>query len=244
MPALVVLVDFDNAEANLKRAGPVSLAKALVAVIPGSIITKHSGLIVRLYGGWRCQGTLTTSAQKLVPDIRMMSPANVVVVDAGVRTNVRLSVELAEKPIGSSKLFTDTLARERGLRSFRARLAPWSDCADKSACGFSQFAAISSQVACVNSTCNVRLTDVLVRDEQKMVDTMIVADIAQQALVEKATDVVVVSSDTDMWPGVMLALRVGCFITHVHTRNGWKTQRHLLDTLEGHMGRFYHQMSV
>lgn len=37
MPALAVLVDFDNVEASLKRAGPVSLAKALVAVISAPI---------------------------------------------------------------------------------------------------------------------------------------------------------------------------------------------------------------
>jgi uncharacterized LabA/DUF88 family protein len=244
MPALAVLVDFDNVDPMLRRAGPVNFAKSLVAAIPPSITTKHGALLVRLYGGWRSQGILTTSAQRLVPDIRGASPANVVVADAGVLTNVRLAVELSEKAMGSNALFTDTLAKERGLRSFRTRTSPWHECEDVTACGFRGYANASSSTSYAHVTCGVRLDDILVRDEQKMVDTMIVADIAYKALVDKVSDIVIVSSDTDMWPGVMLALRAGCYVTHVHTRSGGKTQRHLLNTLEGHMGMFYQQVSI
>lgn len=77
-----------------------------------------------------------------------------------------------------------------------------------------------------------------------MVDTLLVADIAYQAFVHKATDVVIVSSDTDMWPGVLLAMTAGCNVVHLHTRSGWKTQKHLMATLCSATNRRYTQLSV
>jgi uncharacterized LabA/DUF88 family protein len=107
-----------------------------------------------------------------------------------------------------------------------------------------RFSGLTASASCGNSGCSSQLGDVLVRDEQKMVDTLIVADIAHQVFKAMATDVVVVSSDTDMWPGVLLALRSGCAVTHIHTKHGGKTQQHLINTLGGQLNRIYQQMSV
>ncbi len=97
---------------------------------------------------------------------------------------------------------------------------------------------------CEAATCAVKAQDLVVRDEQKMVDTLIVADIAYLSLQKRDKNVVVVSSDTDMWPGVLLAANAGCLITHIHTNDGWRTQRHLSQMLEaGRSERFYEQVS-
>ena len=77
-----------------------------------------------------------------------------------------------------------------------------------------------------------------------MVDTLLVADLAHEALVQRVTDVVVVSSDVDMWPGVLLAAHSGCNVVHVHTKHGWRTQRHLINTLSTHTAPRYQQLSV
>lgn len=82
------------------------------------------------------------------------------------------------------------------------------------------------------------------RDEQKMVDTLLVADMASHAMMNKASDVVVVSSDIDMWPGVLLALRIGCGVTHIHTKSGWRTQPHLVGTLGATLGKSYRQLAM
>ena len=243
MAALVVFVDYDNVESSHTMAGPVSLAKLLFSLIPDVVITRHNEIIVRLYGGWRSQGLLTTRAQSLIPNIRAASPLFVPITSAESIMQLRLTVELADKPIGSSALLSETLVKERDLRKFRVRSSPWNGCANSASCGFSQFIGLTHSTACRSGGCTVRMSDVFVRDEQKMVDTLIVADIAHQALSERASDIVVVSSDTDMWPGVLLALRAGCCVTHVHTKTGWKTQRHLLATLGGH-NHLYNQMSV
>ena len=239
-----MLVDFDNVEPGLKSAGPVSLARLLVPLVPEAVLARHDSVVVRLYGGWRSQGLLTTLAQRLVPDIRSGSPTIVAVTHSGARHQFRLTVELADCPIGTSAPLQETLVKDRDLRKFRSRPAGWPECATPSMCGFGHVVGVSHATACSRPGCASRLGHVLVRDEQKMVDTLIVADIAFQALSHRATDVVIVSSDTDMWPGVLLALRSGCAVTHIHTRSGWKTQRHLIGTLSGQAYRSYQQLSL
>lgn len=240
----MVFVDYDNVAASHTRAGPVNLAKMLVTLIPSATLACHSHVTVRLYGGWRLQSTLTTLAQRLIPDIRSASPCIISFNQAGNTLNLRLTVELADKPIGASIPFEQTLVKDRGLRKFRSLATPWSECMDAESCGFISFVGSTHNLSCGKSGCLTKLGDIFVRDEQKMVDTLIVADIAHQALVERATNIVVVSSDTDMWPGVLLALRAGCSVSHIHTRNGWRTQRHLLNTLNNQLSRIYQQLSV
>lgn len=244
MPQVTVFVDFDNVEPGLSSAGPVTLAKLFVPLLPGPVIGRNSDVLVRLYGGWRCQGTLTTGAQRLVPDIRSGSPTVVAASQTGTTKHLRLTVELADRPIGSTAQLEETLVRDRGLRRFRAKKGGWAECADPSSCGLQQFSLLSHSTPCSKSGCTSRLGHVFVRDEQKMVDTLMVADIAYQALRQKVSDVVVVSSDADIWPGVLLALQAGCTVTHVHPRPGWKTQRYLLNSLGVQMGKFYQQLSV
>lgn len=244
MPPLLVLVDYDNVDRSHKVAGPVDMAKMFVTLLPNAIVARHQGVTVRLYGGWRNNGTLTNFAQNLVPDIHRRSPAVVVISNSGVSQNVQLRVELAQGPIGSSTSLENTYVRNRGLRNFRSCSEPRPACANPSSCSLQMFADLTHATPCGNPGCNSKLADVFVRDEQKMVDTLIVADIAHQALSAKATDVVVVSSDTDMWPGVLLALRAGCAVTHIHTKRGWQTQLHLMKTLGGQLSRNYQQLSV
>ena len=241
---LIVFVDYDNIEPGLRRAGPVNLAKIIVSLISTSILSRFDEVVTRLYGGWRSRGTLTTSAQRLVPVIRAESPVYVPVLNEEAARRIRITVELADKPIGTRIPLSETLVMDRGLRKFRARRVPWNDCTHPGACGLSSIIRMTHATECGNSGCSTRMGDVLVRDEQKMVDTLLVADIAYLALSDNASDLVVVSSDTDMWPGILLALRASCSVTHIHTRSGWKTQRHLLSTLSQRQKDNYHQLSV
>lgn len=244
MSNLAVLVDFDNVESSLTRAGAVSLAKLLVPLIPTSVLARHSSVQVRLYGGWRSLGTLTTGAQRLIPDIRAGSPTVAVRPGTGTGSPIRLTVELAEGPLGMSATLEETFVRNRDLRNFRAR-STWAECANPGAgCGMNVHSALTHSTSCTASGCASQLRHVLVRDEQKMVDTLLVADIAYQALALKATDIVVVSSDTDMWPGVLVATGSGCNVVHLHTRTGWRTQRHLMSTLSPAAKTHYMQRSI
>ena len=244
MSDLTMFVDYDNVQPSHTRAGPVSLARMLVALVPTEVLARYKTVTVRLYGGWRSKANLTRLAQRLIPQIRAGSPGVVTTQHAGCTLNLRLMVELADKPIGASLPLEGTLVEDRGLRKFSARSLPWSECANVGRCGFSDYSYLTHSSACEESGCSMKLGDLLVRNEQKMVDTLIVADIAQHVHVAKASDLIVVSSDTDMWPGVLLALRAGCAVIHIHTMHGWRTQGHLLKTIANQLDRIYKQISV
>lgn len=244
MTGLVIFVDYDNVERNLTTAGPIGVARILTSAIPEAVAVRYHSVGVRLYGGWRSSGTLTIAAQKLSPQIHAGSPSILNRTFGQTVKQVKLSVELADRPMGWNVSLNETLAKDRALRNFRANPHLLSECVDVSACGMQPYFGLSPGTACNNGGCSSQLTDLLVRDEQKMVDTLIVADLAYNVFVEKARDAVVVSSDTDMWPGILLALGAGCAITHIHSRQGGKTQKHLVQTLGHRMSGAYRQLSL
>jgi hypothetical protein len=241
---LTVFVDYDNVQAAHASAGAVNLGRMVVSLLPTFVLVRYTAVAVRLYGGWRSNAKLTRLAQRLIPDIRQGSPSVISIQHEGSNISLRLTVELADKPIGATVPLEETLVFDRDLRKFRTKAPPWQHCSNVGSCGFGTFSSVGHASACGESTCSMKLGDLLVRDEQKMVDTLIVADMAQCVHVAKASDVVVVSSDTDMWPGVLLALRAGCSVIHVHTKHGWRTQGHLMRTIANQLGRSYKQMSV
>lgn len=243
MKTLPILVDFDNLDSSFVRSGVLSLSRSLVSLVPIDVLTQYDSISVRLYGGWRCQGSLTTGAQRLIPDIRANSPATVGNPCSPSLQPLRLSVELAETLIGTTAPLTETLVRDRDLRKFRFR-SNASKCSGSGVgCGFNMYANTSHSSQCPTMGCSGRLGDFFVRDEQKMVDTLLVADVAAYVMHRKAKDLVIVSSDADMWPGVLLAMNSGCNVVQVHPRSNWRTQRHLLDTIRVTRSAKYFQAS-
>ena len=243
MSDLLILVDYDNLPSAVTQAGPVNCAKIILGYVPDETFSIYDSYLVRLYGGWRANGTSSRSAQRIVPNIQRESPT-VLPARPPIGTQLkRLVVELAEGPIGSRTTFDETLAARRGLRQFRAEPSCLSNCNDIGACSMKSFYGLTSNTQCANPACPCVLGDLLVRDEQKMVDTLLVSDIAQVIVQRSATTLVIVSSDTDMWPGVFLALRNGCEVLQIHTR-GARTQGHLLRTLEPRLSTLYKQTSL
>ncbi len=244
MPSLVACVDYDNVEANLRTAGPVNLAKVLVGTFPALLIDRYDSVEFRLYGGWRYQNALTQIAQAIIPDIRMNSPTVVSTHRNGTLAKTKLEVLLADGPIGWSTPLAESVVRGRSIRNFWSLAGGPPGCRTPSSCGMQSFRNLRNTTSCTDTGCSIELGDMLVRDEQKMVDTLIVADMAYVAYGRKAHDIVLVSSDNDMWPGVLVAIRAGCFVTHIHTKVGRRTPRHLLQTLGGPLEHFYAQVHV
>lgn len=242
MTKLIILVDYDNVSSNHKIAGAVGLAKVILDTVDSSVLASYTAVTVRMYGGWRSGSRYTTFAQRLLPQIRNDSPSIFSLKHGDAIVNLRLVVELADYPIGTqSALLEETFVRDRNLRNFRSRSFPLSSCANTGTCGMVGLINLTASTQCDEPGCAKTIGDVFVRDEQKMVDTLMVADIAYQALVAKTQHVIIVSSDTDMWPGVVLALQAGRDVIHIHTTPAWRTQRHLMNTISGRLGNSYKQ---
>ena len=73
--------------------------------------------------------------------------------------------------------------------------------------------------ACPVDGCAVTPGTVLVRAEQKLVDSMMVVDLAYLAQTT-GDPLVLVSADDDLWPGIRFALLHGARLTHVVPRRG------------------------
>lgn len=57
----------------------------------------------------------------------------------------------------------------------------------------------------------------MTRVEQKLVDTMLVADLIHLAINGEMT-IAVVSSDDDFWPGILSAMTLGAHVVHIGTK--------------------------
>lgn len=239
---LTILVDYDNVSENHKIAGAVNLARVILDAIDSDVLATYTAVTVRMYGGWRSGSRYTTAAQRLLPKIRDDSPSIFSLKHCGAIVNLRLVVELADNPIGTrGALLEETFVRDRKLRNFRSQSFPLNTCANTKLCGMDGLINLTAATQCDEPSCSITIGDVFVRDEQKMVDTLIVADIAHESLVAKTSHIVIVSSDTDMWPGIVLALQAGCQVIQVHTMPAWRTQRHLMNTINGRLGNNYKQ---
>jgi hypothetical protein len=66
---------------------------------------------------------------------------------------------------------------------------------------------------------------------------MLTADLIQLTL---AGDKIIgiVSSDDDLWPGIMSSLLRGATLLHIHTKPGWRTAGHYLTTLGSNSPRY------
>lgn len=241
MAELFVLVDYDNVERTLTLGGAVQLSRTIVSSLSAAVLLAHTHATVRLYGGWRSGGIATSKSHSISADIQANAPTYIAL--SGGKP-FRVDIELALASLGSSKVLSETFVRDRELRGFRARPTPLANCIDSVGCGMAVHQGARHTTQCDTSGCSVRLGQVFARDEQKMVDTLIVADLADIALGRHATHLVLVSSDIDMWPGVLLATSAGCNILHVHSKRGMRTQRHLLNAMNASASTFYQQSAL
>ena len=244
MQNLTILVDYDNIEPKHRPQGPVNMGLMILNQLPANLLHPYDTVSFRLYGGWRTATGLTNFAQDLIPKIRAASPTVWNVDYLGESKAIKVFTKLADAPLGSTKVFEETLVRNRPLRHFRTGANAWVSCADKQSCGLSILKSCHNATPCQTPNCYVQLGDILVRDEQKMVDTMMVADIAYERFVAKANEVVVICSDADIWPGIYLALQSECRITHLHTKPNWRTPNSLLQTLSQPQLQRYRELSL
>ena len=71
---------------------------------------------------------------------------------------------------------------------------------------------------CPETSCTRSIDQLLTRAEQKLVDTMLVADLIHLAS-SGETSLAIVSSDDDLWPGMLMAMSNGTHVVHVCTKH-------------------------
>jgi uncharacterized LabA/DUF88 family protein len=242
---LFVLVDYDN-------LGDFRTSKTLDAVmrhiesrLPDDFVEGVPRVDMRLYGGWVTGRSLTRQAQAIAAEIQANYPATTQRVNAsGVSSTRILSVAFARSGLFlPSEDLSDTFMSGRSVRNIYIDQSGWRSCSSPSQCHMAAVETFIRDGQCNHGSCGVTSRELLKRNEQKQVDTLLVADMAELALRQGAKRIAIVSSDADMWPGVLLCLTAGTAVCQVHTSPGASTKPGLLSNIS-RMGGSYRQISV
>lgn len=172
----------------------------------------------RLYGGWLDEDASSRSAERLIPDLQRDFPRSVSVTGAEGAQAVLVRVELARSLACDPAVVLTHTYRQRSLPPrLRCEAAPCQGCATPSHCPIASLDPFIRDDDCPVDGCSVEPRRVLAREEQKLVDSMLVVDLVHFA---ETTDqpLVVASADDDIWPGIRVALLRGARVIHVIPR--------------------------
>lgn len=242
---LFVLVDYDNLGDFRKAKTLDAVIRHVESRIPSAFIDGVSRVEMRLYGGWTIGRLLTRQAQALGAEIQANFPATTQRLDQSGKLVTRiLTVAFARSGLFlPSEDLADTFMPGRSVRNVQIDQSGWRLCASPQRCHLAPLESFLRDGQCNFGSCGVSTRDLLRRNEQKQVDTLLVADMAELALRQGIKKVAVVSSDADMWPGVLLCLTAGASVCHIHTSPGSVTKPTLMANLT-RLGTTYNQTSV
>jgi len=214
---MYVLIDWDNIEDSLRRQGPRYISDRIWGVLQKSMphhVRDKDRLNVRLYGGWYGPTTLTPYGTEMAAKVQSDFPF--VLRNSAQQSRVTINCELAHALL--------CLPKQTLTHTFRTRSRPRITCKHPTTVGCAEThcpTAIVHQFfssgACSASQCSLRLEEFLTGNEQKLVDTMLVSDIIHLA-VSREPCISVVSSDDDLWPGMLMAMDQGSQVLQLCTK--------------------------
>ena len=218
-----MLVDYDNIDMSDKRKGIAYLADVII----NRVVDELEGIMrhykIRLYGGWYEKQTLTQKAQYLIGEISPLSPSYTINLSFNNNIKSIVSIELAYSlQISPNQHLLHTFRARSNPRGFQFLNPREVGCIDPDCPNLALYNLFTSN-KCAKPGCNKTLKDLFYKREQKLVDSMIVADLIFYAVNGEET-ISIVSSDDDLWPGICYALLAGCHVTQVHTRAKHKNQ--------------------
>jgi uncharacterized LabA/DUF88 family protein len=242
---LFVLIDYDNLGDFRTGKTFEAVLRHVESQIPDEFLEGIARLEMRLYGGWVTGRSLTRQAQTLSAEIQGGFPATTQRLDnLGNAVTRILSVGFARSGLFlPSEDLLDTFMPGRSLGSIKVDQSAWRLCAAPSTCPLTVVESFITGGRCQVAGCGVSARELLKKNEQKQVDTLLVADMAELVLRQGANRLVIVSSDADMWPGVLLCLAAGASVCQVHTAPGGTT-KHTLKVNLRRLGAAYKETSV
>lgn len=215
-----ILVDYDNLDRLERQRGLEHVVWLTLSRIEAQYPIGADRIQVRLYGGWYLGETLSHLAQELTTEIFATYPAPVDI--SGDKSKMcRVNVELARSILVDPSTDLFHTYRPRGVSGIRCHGPPYKNCVRPKDCQTAKLHEFFNSRQCVVNGCSVKAKNVFYRAEQKLVDSMLIADLIY--LVDQGCSVSVVSSDDDLWPGMRLALEYGKPIIHMHPRKGQQT---------------------
>lgn len=214
MQSILVLVDFDNCRnSRLNRALSISGAslpdyesvlEELVSGLIECVIsrgTSRAEYHFRFYGGWLESTTGNTTE---VHDMLVRSISNF----SRIYRSCRINLEIAMSPIFRTDIRFDATLRTEPWRKPEGKVSSTAICSmHGSNARCAEIDALNRWLKgnCPRPQCGGKLCDIAGRRGQKIVDTLIVADSVVAAKSGEFDEIIVLSADDDMLPGVLFS---------------------------------------
>lgn len=223
---MIALVDYDNVDSVDRRRGVDHVVTRIIQLIGYDRLRTFARIRFRLYGGWYEESRLSSSGQKISSEIQDYPKVHSVhASDASHR--VIVNVEMAESMLIDPKVSIPYTFRLKSVPyNLKCATPPFPGCTDAAGCPVRGVERLVKKGKCPAAGCSTSIHDVLTRAEQKLVDTMMVADLLYLSTREEHPVISVVSSDEDLWPGIKSALLMGKSMLHVHPKPGRSTPIH------------------
>lgn len=220
---VVMFVDYDNVESTVRQKGVEGMIRRILHLLPADVLPPGTRVATRLYGGWYDEDRLSVAAQKLNSDIEGRFPSVVPLSVSGRRSGIHVSAELAlALSISPNVDMMNTYRVRSAPRNLQTVGYPFARCVSSSSgCPLHGTYHLLRKKRCPEARCPVRLRDVITRPEQKLVDTMLTADLVYAA--RRPSMAIVASNDDDLWPAIHTAVNLGTTVHHVHPVGGRRT---------------------
>ena len=220
---MIVLVDYNNVLEVEIRRGVVYVIDRILSVFDPGHLRHYRRISFRLYDGWYEMQSPTRQAQQIGADVQSAFPGTRTLVDKTGKFSLLVNVELAYSLRCDPAVHMWHTYRPRNTVGNLTCRQPHSVGCTAPQCVLSPIQALFASGQCPSPGCTVTLKDIFTRNEQKMVDSMIVSDMFFSHLNSHA-ELAVVSSDDDLWPGIRMLLSRGMKVFHIHTHPSGKTR--------------------
>ena len=212
---MIVLIDYDNLDRIHRQGSLDHVITRLLRQIEAHRLAGHQNVTCRLYGGWLTEDLPSRRAENLIPQLRSRFPFRFRLRGPTVQQGLVVRAELARSLACDPSV---DLRHTHRVRSLPPNLlcdgTPFELCLYPASCPISSLETFINNADCPARDCAVAPRTVLSREEQKLVDSMIVVDLIHFAQTTKEL-LVVVSADDDLWPGIRFVLLLGKQVIHL-----------------------------
>jgi hypothetical protein len=216
---VLILVDYDNIPEIERSRGALNVVDRVINRLDEKGMISWDRLDFKFYGGWYLDKSLTFAAQRLVAELSSKFP-HPYKLNGSAHSSVIVSAQLAHSLEIHPKreLHSTFRLRATPAKKLRCKTPTEIGCKTPAECPMAAMQALFDTGNCPVSGCTHNLEDFFPRKgEQKLVDSMMVADLIYAAM-RKDEAVAVVSSDDDLWPGIISAMVLGAHVLHVETK--------------------------
>ena len=212
-----VFIDYDNLTPVQKTTGILDVVTKALIQLPFDTEISKAVCDVRVYGGWYEGSEITRLAQEVAVEIQDNFPAIIRIPSNGkyikFKTNADLAVALMKEP--GRHLF-NTLRRREKPGNIRVEAPENVGCLD-SECILPMMKKFLNKGRCPKSDCNAASGNLVYRQEQKLVDTMLSCDLIHAAS-EEDYKVILISSDDDFLPPLRTIALNGAEVVRFHPK--------------------------